>query len=175
MTLGDRIAVMKDGVVQQIDQPMTIYERPANKFVAGFIGEPRMNFIRGTIVRKDGQLRFLENDGHDQPALGGLAFAFDGARAESLQDRINQPVWFGVRPEQLKIANDGEPALGSVKVEFAEHLGAESWVHLRAREHTLVLRCNPADAARLNGECRIGMIDGGGRFFDGKTEAACGQ
>jgi multiple sugar transport system ATP-binding protein len=172
MTLGDRIAVMKDGVVQQVAEPMQIYDRPANKFVAGFIGEPQMNFIRGTIVQKDGQLRLLENDPQDQPALGGLALPLNGSTAEALKAHVNRPVWLGLRPEHLKVATNGQPALGHVKVEFVEHLGAESWVHLKSKAHQLTLRCEPGDSPKGAGELALGVETGGLRFFDGKTELA---
>ena len=170
MTLGDRIAVMKDGVLQQIDKPMNIYDRPANKFVAGFIGEPQMNFVRGTIVKKDEQLRFLENDAHDQPAHDGLAVPLNSEIAATLQSRVNQPVWLGVRPEHLLIATDGQPSIGKAGVEFVEHLGAESWVHLKSKVHSLTLRCDPGMAPSDLSEISVFIEPSGIRFFDGGNE-----
>ena len=172
MTLGDRIAVMRDGVVQQIDQPMKIYEHPANKFVGSFIGEPQMNFIRGTIVQKDGNLRFLENDPQDQPVLGGLVLPLTGPLAGPLRANVNRPVWLGIRPEHLRIATNGAASLGQVKVEFVEHLGAESWVHLKSKAHQLTLRCEPGAVATGSGEFLLSAEPAGLRFFDGKTEQA---
>ncbi|MBI1177397.1 sn-glycerol-3-phosphate ABC transporter ATP-binding protein UgpC [bacterium] len=172
MTLGDRIAVMKDGVVQQVDEPMKIYDRPANKFVAGFIGEPQMNFVRGTVVQKDGQMRFLENDGQDQPALGGLALKLEGAIAETLQQNINQPTWLGIRPEHVKPASGEADSIGTANVEFTEHLGAESWVHLKSKHHALTMRCDPADATNLTGGISLAFESEGLRFFDGQSESS---
>jgi multiple sugar transport system ATP-binding protein len=172
MTLGDRIAVMRDGVLQQVDAPMKIYDRPANKFVAGFIGEPQMNFIRGTVVRKDGSLRFLENDPQDQPALGGLALGLNAEFSRLLESRVNQPVWLGIRPEHLQAQANGSSALGRLGVEFIEHLGAESWVHLKSKTHALTLRCDPGDAPAGKGDLAVSVDPAGLRFFDGKTEQA---
>ena len=172
MTLGDRIAVMKEGVIQQVDAPMKIYDRPANKFVAGFIGEPQMNFIRGTVVQKDDRLRFLENDGHDQPALGGLALPLTGELVPPLQTRVNRPVWLGVRPEHLRLASNGQSSLGHVSVEFVEYLGAESWVHVRSKAHALTLRCEPALAPANGATIALALDPASARFFDDATEVA---
>lgn len=172
MTLGDRIAVMKDGVLQQLDQPMNIYRRPANKFVAGFIGEPQMNFIHGTVVQKDGGLRFLENDPQGQPALGGLVWPLTGELAGTLQSRVNQRVWLGVRPEHLRIAGNGQPVIGTATVEFVEQLGAESWVHVKTRSHQLTLRCEPVGAPSVAAESPLSLSAEGVRFFDAGTGVA---
>ena len=172
MTLGDRIAVMNDGVIQQVDEPMKIYHQPANRFVAGFIGEPRMNFIRGTVVQKDGRLRFLENDGHDQPALGGLALPLNGELADRLKSSVNRPVWLGVRPEHLHVVMGDAPSLGEVKVEFVEHLGAESWVHVRSKANTLTMRCEPATTPASAAKVTLALDAASALFFDAVTEKA---
>ncbi len=170
MTLGDRIAVMKDGVLQQIDEPMKIYDCPANKFVAGFIGEPQMNFVRGTVVKKEDQLRFFENDAQDQPALGGLVVELNGEIAGALQSRVNQSVWLGVRPEHLQIATNGQSSIGKAGVEFVEHLGAESWVHLKSKNHDLTLRCDPSGAPSGRGEVGVSIQVANAHFFDSLSE-----
>lgn len=172
MTLGDRIAVMRDGVLQQIDEPMKIYDRPANKFVAGFIGEPQMNFIRGTVVQTDGALQFLENDDQEHPAPDGLAVPLIGGNAAVFESRINQPIWLGVRPENLRISNNGQPVVGSVGVEFTEHLGAESWVHLKSSNHDLTVRCEPGNAPAGGGELSLALALQDARFFDAESEVS---
>ncbi|HSH15767.1 MAG TPA: hypothetical protein VLD18_07025, partial [Verrucomicrobiae bacterium] len=143
-----------------------------NKFVAGFIGEPQMNFLRGTLVRKDGNLRFLENDPQDQPALGGLALGLNAEFSRLLESRVNQPVWLGIRPEHLQAQPNGDAALGRLGVEFIEHLGAESWVHLKSKVHSLTLRCDPGAAPAGKGDLAVGVDPAGLCFFDGKTEQA---
>lgn len=170
MTLGDRIVVMRDGVIQQADKPMNIYDRPENKFVAGFIGEPQMNFVRGTVVKKDENLRFLENDDHDQPALGGLAVSLNGENADMFGARVNQPVWLGVRPEHVEIANDSRSSIGIAGVEFVEHLGAESWVHVKSKNHDLTLRCEPGEVPGSQGEVNLSIDVATAHFFDSENE-----
>jgi multiple sugar transport system ATP-binding protein len=128
-----------------------------------------MNFVRGTIVQKDGHLRFLENDPQDQPALGGLALAVPDGSASGLQSRINRPVWLGVRPEHLQPAANGQAPFGTSKVEFVEHLGAESWVHLRSKAHSLTLRCEPGRAPAHGETLGFGVESGKERWFDGQS------
>ncbi|CAN5592092.1 sn-glycerol-3-phosphate ABC transporter ATP-binding protein UgpC [soil metagenome] len=94
MTLGTRIVVLRDGEIQQIDAPLELYERPANRFVAGFIGSPAMNFIEGTIESSGGGLLFR--------ALGGLfSMELPDQYADSLQDYVGRGITLGVRPEAI--------------------------------------------------------------------------
>lgn len=118
MTLGDRICVMMDGVVQQVGRPLEVYDRPANTFVASFIGSPEMNFAQGVVASQDGQLVFR---------AGPLAIPLGGARqAEAL--RSGQALTLGIRPEHLSVAPSGIPA----KVLHVERMGAESVLKLDA-------------------------------------------
>ena len=95
MTLGDRVVVMKDGVVQQVGDPLELYNRPANKFVAGFIGSPAMNFA--TVTMADGQ-------GQVTAKNAGLEIVIPGAQAERLRAHLGQQLMLGIRPEDLHIA-----------------------------------------------------------------------
>ena len=110
MTLGDRIVVMKDGVVQQVDRPLEIYHRPANRFVAGFIGSPAMNFVEG----KWEQAQFLSD-----------SIRFDLSNLESLP---TDAVCLGFRPEDLTLDSD-HPELGKVEVDVVERMGHESVIY----------------------------------------------
>ena len=109
MTLGDRLVVMKDGVVQQGGPPAQLYEQPANRFVASFIGTPEMNFIKGVIE-------------------DGLMFKADGeVRIQLPKDRwpslsVGQPVTLGIRPEHLELASDGD-AMFTGEADVVEQLG----------------------------------------------------
>ncbi|TDR89012.1 ABC transporter ATP-binding protein [Enterovirga rhinocerotis] len=118
MTLGDRICVMKDGVVQQVGRPLDVYDRPANTFVAGFIGSPEMNFADGEIASEDGRPVFRS---------GPLALPLDGARQGAALEP-GQPVTLGIRPEHLTVAATGLPA----RVLHVERMGAESVLQLDA-------------------------------------------
>ncbi len=111
MTLGDRLVLMKEGVVQQVGTPLEVYHHPANQFVATFIGSPAMNLFRGEI--KQGQFHTPDGKGCWQV------------------DRATEgPVVFGIRPEDLRPARDGEPVFAEARPTLTEHLGHEALVHL---------------------------------------------
>src|SRR5918992_175099 len=126
MTLGDRVVVMKDGLVQQVGDPLELYNNPANKFVAGFLGSPAMNFANVTISAEDGG--------------GGLWAVGDGLRVRvpapmtgRLGPRAGREVTLGIRPEDLRIAREGDPpdlAFDAV-VEVVERLGSETPLDMR--------------------------------------------
>ena len=128
LTLADRIAVMHGGVIQQLASPQTIYQRPANKFVAGFVGSPRMNFFTGTIETRNNE-RIFKNEIIEQP-LNGYEFAshiLDGTPAE-----------LGIRPEHVRI----DPAGGShaTQVDLIEPMGAETVIWTTMNGQGLALR-----------------------------------
>ena len=93
MALADRVAVLKDGALQQAAPPLELYRRPANRFVAAFIGSPPMNFFEGAIARDNGSLLFR--------AAAGFALPLDASAANSLEPRLGQPVTLGLRPEHI--------------------------------------------------------------------------
>ena len=93
MTMGEKIIVMKDGLVQQIDTPLNIYNSPSNKFVAGFIGSPSMNFIEGKLYNDEG-IKFISNNKQ-------LVIQLNEKQFGNLKQRINTGVWLGIRPEDI--------------------------------------------------------------------------
>jgi multiple sugar transport system ATP-binding protein len=136
MTLGDRIVLMDRGVIQQVDSPMAIYQRPANQFVASFIGSPAMNFIRGEIAQ--GVFRIAAANGATPSGVDV------GASTES------GPAVLGVRPEDL-LTRAADGALGTVTLDVVEHMGHETMAHfaLAGAEHVARL---PADAGVQPGD-----------------------
>ena len=118
MTMGDRIVVMKDGFVQQVDSPATLYEQPRNVFVATFLGSPQMNIFDANLV-KLGSLGVVFGDNHTAE--------FSATKAKQLaNDRyIGSKVLFGIRPENIKLGKEGIKA----KVDVVEHLGSETIVY----------------------------------------------
>ena len=100
MTMGDRICLMKDGRIQQVAEPLEIYNRPANMFVAAFIGNPPMNFFEGTLVEKAGRLHFvaLKSD----PVEEAFTLLVADPQAAKLTPWVNKPIILGVRPEDLE-------------------------------------------------------------------------
>ena len=134
MTLGDRVAVMKDGVMQQCDSPLATYRHPVNRFVAGFVGTPPMNFFDGTLVQDNGTLWFDE---------GGQRVAVPSWAADVLADRAGQGVVMGVRPEAMSDQRagrfkDADNAL-NMKVLVVEPLGDKMDLYLATENHPHVI------------------------------------
>jgi multiple sugar transport system ATP-binding protein len=127
MTLGDRVVVMKDGIIHQCASPFDVYERPTNRFVAGFVGTPPMNFLAGKIERAGEQLFF--DDGEHRLAIAA-------AHREKLAPFAGQPITLGVRPESLRPAN-GTPAERTLKVHVTvvEPLGDRQDVYCSTPQH----------------------------------------
>jgi multiple sugar transport system ATP-binding protein len=173
MTLGDRIVVMNRGHVMQIDTPINLYERPKNKFVAGFIGNPAMNFIEGAVAetrepgggtRAEGAGRRQAGGGTTEEGSGtrddggGSAGALKFAAAngtwelplptrvgESLTSARGKAVTLGIRPEDLSVvAGPGvAPATTTARLDLVESLGNETFIYARAGKHDLTARLSP--------------------------------
>jgi multiple sugar transport system ATP-binding protein len=131
MTMGDKIVLMKDGVVQQIDAPLDIYANPNNKFVAGFIGSPAMNFLEGTLEKKNG-LTFVEHE-------GGIRLPVQKKDESRLKDHIGRDIVLGIRPESIHmIASTGSQKARTkvrVGVEVVEPMGNEIFVYFTTRKN----------------------------------------
>ena len=168
MTMGTRIAVMKDGPLQQLDTPQHLYQLPDNIFVAGFIGSPSMNFFDVTIVEEDGSL-----------LVDGGSFRLDvpADKAAILQPYKGKEVVFGVRPEDIH-AKPYVPtghSLGDMKadVDVTELMGNEIFLYLVSGKKTFIGRVDPRTVARpgdKNAEISINMDNV--HFFDPQTELA---
>jgi multiple sugar transport system ATP-binding protein len=163
MTMADRIAVLKDGRLEQFGRPLDLYNRPANLFVAGFIGSPRMNFLGGTIAA-------VRNSGIDVKLDAGgtvsVPCATDGASAGA-------PVKLGVRPEHIRLT-DGKDADVKLSVTLTEQLGGESYLHG-------TLPSGEALSVRLAGQTKVNRGDSVGltladpalrHLFNGETGKA---
>jgi multiple sugar transport system ATP-binding protein len=165
MTLGDRVVVMKDGVVQQVGEPLELYGRPANRFVASFIGSPAMNFADVTINSAGGGL---------WAEAPGLRIAVPGHKREALRGLAGQRVTLGVRPEALRPANGADPsdyAFDST-VEVVEQLGNEILLDVRAGNHLMVARVDPGVRVKVRDAVRLSVDPDRLHFFDAKTEDA---
>jgi len=157
MTLGTRVVVMKDGYVQQVGEPLELYGRPANKFVAGFIGSPAMNFVEVSIS-SDG--RWAETEGLRLPA------------PEKVWSRNGQRLTLGVRPEALRIANGADPCSFATSVDVLEPLGNEILLNFRAGGVPMVARVDPGVRVKAHDNIRLALDPERLHFFDAKTEAA---
>jgi len=167
MTLGDRVVVMKDGLVQQVGEPMELYSKPRNKFVAGFIGSPAMNFIETTIADSGGTL-YAETQ--------GLRVRVPAERAPRLAAYKGQAVTLGIRPEDLQEATGGDPQdlVFETLVEVVEPLGSEILLDTRVGNQTVVARVDPTVRTKHHQKIRLAFIPDRIHFFDNKTDEAIG-
>ena len=154
MTLGQRIVVLNEGVVQQIDTPMALYQRPANLFVAGFLGSPAMNTLKGKL----------------QSVAGGFVLAMADGGQVPLGAAVVQPAWIGqelvvgVRPEHLQPAS-GEAAFEAT-IEGIEPVGNEMFVNLRHGTQSLVMRVPPQELPGVGGRIMLAVAAHALHFFD---------
>ena len=165
MTMGDRIVVLNAGRVQQIDTPLGLYRRPVNRFVAGFIGSPAMNFFPGTLTRADG-LRFVGDD-------AGPVFRVPDAWARVL-DGKERKVVAGIRPEDIEVGSgavDGvHRAPVRVRLDAVEPMGNETFLHARTGGQDLTARVAPADLPTPGAEVELGLDLGKLHLFESETD-----
>ncbi|WP_026621744.1 multiple sugar transport system ATP-binding protein [Ensifer sp. WSM1721] len=160
LTLADRIAVMKSGVIQQLGDPMTIYNAPENLFVAGFIGSPSMNFFRGEVEAREGR-NFVRVD--------GVAFDVSAYPARTKLQR-GQKVVLGVRPEHVKVDEPGAGDAHQAMVDIEEPMGADNllWLTLAGQSMSVRLagqrRYPPGSTVRLSFDMGVASI------FDAASE-----
>jgi multiple sugar transport system ATP-binding protein len=135
MTMGDRIVVMKDGLIQQVGKPLDLYFHPVNKFVAGFIGSPTMNFIEAKLVASNQKL-YVEAD--------GMRLAVPEGKARQLQGYVNKKVTLGIRPQDLsKASSPVEGETFKAHVEIIEPIGNEIYLDVKAGRDSLIASVDP--------------------------------
>ncbi len=167
MTMGDRIVVMLGGEIQQIATPMDLYRKPKNKFVAGFIGTPPMNFLDGTLRGQNGALRFVAGD--------GVALDVDPRSYPGLGRYEGKQITMGLRPEAF-IENPSQAAVAGKSltaiVTLVEPLGAETYLYLDAAGHALTARVS-GDVQPRTASAHVLDVDmSRAHYFDPITEAA---
>jgi len=187
MTLGQRIAVLRAGRIQQVAGPATLYQQPANRFVAEVIGSPAMNFFDGRIERGDAGLVF---------DAGDFVLPVPNARSASLEPLVGRPITLGIRPEHITLlseeqdprtpegARGGSPAPAnqaaadklplapSATVEAIETLGAECYVYLNTARHTFVARVPAGCAFWIGQQVQWAATVDNSHFFDTTTQCA---
>ncbi len=160
MTMGSRIAILKDGVLQQVGTPDEVYNRPKNTFVAGFIGSPPMNLLEGTIGERNGTV-----------VIDFGTFTYEPLDGEEVMRRVETPrVVMGIRPEHVMIAESGKKNAFRARVEVVELVGKELEVHLTTGEISLVAIASPALEPQVGGEVWLLPDEDRILIFDGKTE-----
>lgn len=156
MTLASRIVVMNKGRVQQCDRPEVVYAKPANRFVAGFVGAPTMNFLEGELT--------LANDG-PALALGGQVLPLPGLRAGTGL-RVGQKLVLGLRPEHLSLARPGEAGTCQAQVLMTEPTGPDIYVRMRLSEQEVTARMAPGLAPSPGQAVALHLDGGAASLFD---------
>ncbi|MDR0323688.1 MAG: sn-glycerol-3-phosphate ABC transporter ATP-binding protein UgpC [Treponema sp.] len=163
MTMASKIVVMKDGKVQQIGSPLFLYNYPVNKFVAGFIGSPPMNFLTVKVV-DDGNSIILDE--------GSFKIKADSSHNEYLKKFAGKEVFFGIRPEDLVYSESGGNNSFGVKVTVVEPLGADIHLWLTTETQPLVARTEPNHNFKVGDTANFIPKMEKARFFDKETELA---
>lgn len=163
MTLGDRIVVMSKGHVMQIDTPLNLYEKPKNRFVAGFIGNPAMNFANGTIESAV-KPRFVAEGGEWEINLPPSV----AARVGTARGRA---ITMGIRPEDVSVVSgpDALPATASARLDLVESLGNETFIYARAGKHDVTARVSPQALPPIGSKITLGFDLEKAHFFDTAT------
>lgn len=172
MTMGDRIVVMKDGLIQQVAEPLALYDNPKNMFVAGFIGSPPMNFFKGTIEQRPGALWFVEQATTNGPE--GFSMRINDEMAKKLTGQVGKAVVFGSRPEDInnrQHASFAQPdQTAAATVEVVEPMGAEIYLYLSTGSHSFVARVNPHEKAEVGQKLEMAFDLRKSHLFDAQTE-----
>ncbi|UCE17448.1 MAG: sn-glycerol-3-phosphate ABC transporter ATP-binding protein UgpC [Gemmatimonadota bacterium] len=166
MSMGQRIVVLKDGRIQQVDEPLHLYEKPANKFVAGFIGSPAMNFFEGQIQREDGLL--FRN--------GELHLSLAPNMESALGPYVGKNVVFGMRPEHISYGGersartDGSTVTATLDV--LEPLGSEVYLYLSVGDHPFIARTEMKAMPKAGDALEVVFDMNRAHFFERESEQA---
>jgi len=166
MTMGDRIVVMKDGFIQQVDTPQNLFEHPCNMFVAGFIGSPQMNFMEG-VFDKDTDGYFFK--------VGGNKLRFPSGRVNgTMKDYKGRAVTLGIRPEDiydddLALANE-ENSIIDAEIEVRELMGSETYLYLKYGSEQLMARVPTSTLPKSDGTLKVALDMNKAHLFDVETE-----
>jgi len=168
VTMGTRIAVMKDGVLQQLDSPQNLYDNPANMFVAGFIGSPSMNFFEANVGRGNNGLIV---------DVGAFALPVPADKASKLESYIGKSVYFGIRPENIHDENYvprgvEESARLNARVTVREPLGSEVYAFVENGGKEMVSRLDPRTSASINNNISLVVDMSKMHAFDRDSEKA---
>ena len=148
MTLGDRIVIMKDGYIQQIGTPQEVFDHPANMFVAGFIGTPKMNFFPAELLVSGGKYGVV---------VAGKHIALPEEMQRGLRDKNQEPgnITLGVRPEHISLAKPGDDSAIKARIDVSEMMGSEVYLHVAVDEIDVVIRAASMEiSSKLSGSHR---------------------
>ncbi len=167
MTMATRIAVIDKGILQQIDVPQTLYDSPANKFVAGFIGSPAMNFFDAHVRKRDGRLHI---------DVGPFNVELPEDNWDTYASKVDRLVIFGIRPEDIHnpqfAPQDIVPQLVEARVEVTELMGNETFVYLNSGDHEYVARVDPRSRYAPSDRIQVAFNMANIHVFDYDSELA---
>ena len=165
MTMGDRIVVLKDGLIQQIGTPLGLYNKPINRFVAGFIGSPQMNIMKSTIRESGGRLVADEGD---------FTIALEGNVANTMRPYLGKDVLVGIRPEDMVVTDKAAQGQTlTARVEVVEPLGAEILLYVSTKQHeSIIVRIPPHHVFKVGDSATLKPALEKIHFFDLETESA---
>lgn len=167
MTMASRIAVINKGILQQLDSPQNLYDKPNNLFVAGFIGSPAMNFFPGKL-RKDGSRLVVDT--------GDFVVAIPPSRTKPYEGHAGKDIIFGIRPENVHDADFIPPNIDvekvQVKVDVTELMGNEIFLYLVSGKNTFVGRVDPRSKLRVGQQTQVAFDMDSIHIFDAATEEA---
>jgi multiple sugar transport system ATP-binding protein len=166
MTMGDRICVMRDGIIMQVADPLTLYLRPENLFVAGFIGSPPMNLLKGKVQKRNGSLFFSEG-----AEKNDLTFPLEGSLQTIASKYVDKDIIFGIRPENISSElKDGSSTPVNLTVDIAEPMGSESIVYMKAGKGNLIARIHGEHLFHLGEQVTVQLDLDKVTLFDPETE-----
>ncbi len=166
MTMGDRIVVMRDGIIQQVGAPLEIYDHPNNVFVAGFIGTPPMNFLDGVVKDDNGKL-VVDFD--------VFKVRIPEGKFKNVRQYLNKPVIFGIRPESIMEAEYVQAAEEDIvvaTVDVSELMGSEIYLYMSVGNHSFIARVDSHSKARDGEQHRVVFDTNKMHLFDKETEKA---
>jgi len=167
MTMGDRIVIMKDGLIQQVGAPLQVYAAPQNQFVAGFIGSPAMNFISCAVAGQDGNLFFK---------APGLSLPVSPGKAKAMAAYKDKTVILGIRPEDMRETTPQDPpsSVFDAKVEVIEPIGHEIYLMVMVGTSEMVARVSPDTPVKVGQTIKLAAAVDKLHAFDTQTERAIG-
>ncbi|HET7237529.1 MAG TPA: sn-glycerol-3-phosphate ABC transporter ATP-binding protein UgpC [Terrimicrobiaceae bacterium] len=166
MTMGDRICVMRDGNIMQVADPLTLYRQPENIFVAGFIGSPPMNLLKGKVEKLDGGLAFVEDAKEHS-----LTVPLRGKLERLAAPYLGKPILFGIRPEHLSDqVSDPDHIPITATIEISEPMGSESIVYFKAATGSLIARVPGEHIYHSGDQLTVQLNMQKVHLFDAQTE-----
>ena len=165
--MATRIVVMKDGLIQQVDTPQNLYDKPVNLFVAGFIGTPQMNFLNGSLEQKGNDIYLVVGETY-------LKLPAEKANDPVVKDYVGKEVIAGIRPEcihdEAQFVESMPDSVIETEVEVTELMGAEIYLYISFEEQNMIARVSSRSTARAGDKIKVALDMSRVHLFDKDTE-----